>query len=238
MIYDDPLYWSSFYAVYGQRYREYLGRAGMKVIEDATTEQLSVADVAGHLRLDAVGSPPAYTEEAWLEAVIPAAREVCETLSGLTLAPKALAIGLSAFPCHWGWGWSRHGISLLTAPVLGLGTVSYDDGSGTPVVLDASEYVLDDFIRPAMLYPAYNTSWPSGAIQNPNSVQIAFNAGYTTPDDSPNDQPIPKSIRHAMLLVIGHLYENREQTSAIKMEEIPVGISTMLAGYRVRLGMA
>lgn len=237
MTYGDSLYWYSYYAVYRGNYQSQLDRVGIKVIQEPTHEQLSLADVAAHLRLDATGSPPAYAEEAWLEAIIPVAREVCETLSGLTLAPKGLEIGLRAFPCHWGWGWSRHGIPLVTAPVLGIGTVSYDDGSGTPVVMDTSGYVLDDFIRPAVLYPAYNTSWPT-AIDNPNAVRIAFNAGYTTPDDSPNDQPLPKSIRHAMLLVIGHLFENREQTTAIKLEEIPLGIASLLSGFRVRLGMA
>lgn len=234
-------YWNSYYASSHVARQGFVARAGLKVITPPTDEPLTLAEAARHLRIEEVGgSPTEYVDQAWLLAAIPVARELCESLSGLTIARTTLEIGLSAFPCHWGWGWSKHGISLLTGPVLGILSVSYDDGSGTIQTVD--DYVLDDYIRPPELYPAYNASWPT-VIGSPNSVKIRFNAGYTTEGESPNDMPLPSALRHAMLLMLGHLYENREGVAAggvggTLLHEIPLGITSLLEHHRLRLGMA
>ncbi|WP_299081712.1 head-tail connector protein [uncultured Paraglaciecola sp.] len=44
---------------------------------------------------------------------------------------------------------------------------------------------------------------------------------------------VPDSIKSAILLMVGHLYRNREATAAIKLENIPFGVSSMLNQYRV-----
>jgi uncharacterized phiE125 gp8 family phage protein len=44
---------------------------------------------------------------------------------------------------------------------------------------------------------------------------------------------VPEPIRQAMLLLVGHWYEHREQASPASIEQIPVAAQSLLAPYRV-----
>lgn len=212
-------------------------RWGIRVISEPSQEQLTVDDVGEHLRLDKYGSPLEYPETNWITNAIIAAREVAEGLTGLALAPQELELAIDAFPgdvCGWV---DSQGIDLHVAPVTSITSVKYLDGDGTELTLDASAYALDNFVSPGIVYPAYSTSWPvPQSIRN--AVRIRMTAGYSLPGDSPQQQLLPKSIRAAMLLIVGHLYENRENTSAVKLEEIPMGVTALLERYRIRTSMA
>ena len=39
-------------------------------------------------------------------------------------------------------------------------------------------------------------------------------------------------IRHAALLIVGHLYLNREAVSSATLSEIPLGVEALTAPYR------
>lgn len=227
-------YWPPWAIRGGAIYRESLSRSGIKVIEQPTTEQLTVDEVALHLRLDAYGSPPTYPEQTWIEAAIAAARETIEGLSGLALAPQTLELGMNAWPIDC---FNQAGISLRTGPLLGVTSIIYNDGTAD-TTLDEAMYSVDGYSVPGVVYPAYNQSWPT-AVMTPNSIKIRFRAGYNTSGESPQDAPLPKALRAAMLLLIGHLYANREATStAANIEQIPLGINALIERYRIRSSLA
>lgn len=48
----------------------------------------------------------------------------------------------------------------------------------------------------------------------------------------------PRSLRAAILLVLGHLYENREDSVEKALASIPNGADALMRPLRVRLGMA
>lgn len=212
-----------------------LDRVGIKIVSRPTVEPISLEDAANHLRLDRYGSPEEFADQDWLTMMIPAARELCESLSGLALAPTTYAMSLGMYPC--GWGQYQQGINLRLAPVLGISSVTYVDENGDSQTLDPTAYTLDTYASPARLYPAIDTSWPSTSVV-PNAVIVQFIAGFSTPGESPQDYPLPAQLRAAMLLTLGHLYENREASSAIDMKTIPLGVTSLLEGYRIRDSMA
>jgi uncharacterized phiE125 gp8 family phage protein len=58
---------------------------------------------------------------------------------------------------------------------------------------------------------------------------VRFTAGY---GDTASD--VPQTIRQAILLAVGHWYENREATVAVgNVRELPLGIEALLWPYRV-----
>jgi hypothetical protein len=68
--------------------------------------------------------------------------------------------------------------------------------------------------------------------------------GYSLADsyygNSP-DEPLPASIKAAILLMLGHLYENREATimpPSASMSELPLGVQSLLTPYQLRTSMA
>ena len=71
---------------------------------------------------------------------------------------------------------------------------------------------------------AYGTEWPE-TLDAANVVRVVYVAGAATP---------PATVKAAMLLTIGHLYENRESVvigqTAI---ELPLGVKALLDTVRV-----
>ena len=81
--------------------------------------------------------------------------------------------------------------------------------------------------EPALLLPAYGKSWPSTRVwvdANGNyPVEVRFIAGYGTAGTS-----VPETFRQAMLLLIGHWYENREEVSESLLSKVPTGAEALL----------
>jgi len=44
---------------------------------------------------------------------------------------------------------------------------------------------------------------------------------------------VPKAIKQALLLLIGHLYENREAVTTANLNELPMAVNALLYPYRV-----
>lgn len=192
-----------------------------------TSEQITLAQARDHLRLDLYGSPGSHPDDDLIEKIyIPAAREVCEMISGRAFAPQTYEVGLGSFP--WSCvAWNRNGISLQIAPVAGVLSLDYTDGNGATQTIDPSGFMLDPYTEPGYVYPIAGGSWP--ATQNiPNAIRVRFNAGYDLPGGSPQDRPLPAKYRLAILLALGHIYENRENTSELNLKEIPMGIKSLL----------
>ncbi|KQP36691.1 head-tail connector protein [Methylobacterium sp. Leaf100] len=60
-----------------------------------------------------------------------------------------------------------------------------------------------------------------------DGVTVRYRAGYV-------DSAVPAPIRHAILLMVGHLYENRMAvTAATSMGAMPMGVDALLSPYRV-----
>jgi hypothetical protein len=45
---------------------------------------------------------------------------------------------------------------------------------------------------------------------------------------------VPAAIKAAMLLLIGHLYENRELVDMKQMYQVPFGVKALLAPFEIR----
>ena len=76
---------------------------------------------------------------------------------------------------------------------------------------------------PGRINFAWGKVWPSVTLKTLNAVVIRFVAGYTSKNN------VPKEVRSAIKLLVGHLYENREETSTDRvLEQIPMGIYALL----------
>jgi uncharacterized phiE125 gp8 family phage protein len=64
--------------------------------------------------------------------------------------------------------------------------------------------------------------------QKLSAVEIQYVAGYGSAATS-----VPEGIRQAILLAVGHWYENREQSTAKAMQELPLGARHLLAAYDI-----
>lgn len=208
---------------------------GFKTIIAPTVEPIPVADCRQHLRLDLDGDLASETdvdeaEDALILDKLGAAREYAEGVLGLYLAPRTVEITFERFPC-------RNWIELQGSPVRQIESVEYIDEDGAPVELDPLLYSFNDYVTPARLDLTYQSAWPE-MRGGPNALRVMYVVGYGTISDSPPDTlQLPRDLRAALLLLLGHLYENREDSSAVALEKIPLGVHALLSLKRETLGV-
>lgn len=103
-------------------------------------------------------------------------------------------------------------------------TITYYDTNGTSTTLDDAEYTVDADSEPARIEP--ETSWPA-TEERIAAVTVTYTAGY---GNSPEDVPMP--IRQAILLLVGHWYQNREDVvTGTITGQLENSVDALLAAY-------
>lgn len=200
-----------------------------KVIVGPDEEPITLDEARAHLRVDDPEESDAI-ETDMLLMWMAAAREYCEEFTGLSFALRTLEIALDEFPTSTDV--AGLGIELPMGPVVSVLAVNWGDESDED--LAAADFVLDTYSAQHRLMPAA-TAWPS-VTADTNKVKVRYLAGYGDSSDSAG--PIPRRAKAAILLVLGHLYRNREATTAEALSTLPLGVQSLLRPLRVRLGMA
>ncbi|MFC5386578.1 head-tail connector protein [Aquamicrobium segne] len=66
-----------------------------------------------------------------------------------------------------------------------------------------------------------------------NSVaRFATTTGYETKPGPPSTSTVPDPLKVAILLLVGHWYQNREATSSAGMASLPFAVEALIAPYR------
>lgn len=197
----------------------------LSTVTDPAVEPITLAEARAHLRLEATGSPAAHEDDDYVSALITAAREKVEADTGRALVQRTLKLRLNT--------WSES-IELPYAPLLSVSSVKYYDNDGTLQTLSSSVYDVYTDEAPGGIRLAYNQSWPNHRAQE-NAIEITYVAGYADDGASPTDYRanIPVSIKQAMYLIIGDLYENREaKIVGVSAMDNPA-VNALLAPHRV-----
>lgn len=201
---------------------------GLKIITQPSEEPFTIEQCRAHLNVepyevdsDGVGTHP---DDALIMAMQSAAREHCEDFTGLSLVQKTYELALNCLPAAE--------VEIPMPPVVEIVSVKYADADGTEQVIDPSSYLVDGYQMPAQLFPAVNAAWPatSGVV---NAVRIRYVAGYGDDSDS---ESLPHALAAAILLVMGHLYRNREDSTEKVMTTIPISAEALMRPKRIRLG--
>jgi len=180
---------------------------GWKVITPPT-EPVTLADARLHLRVTDTA------EDTLISALITAAREYCEHYLQRAVGAQTLELALDEFP--------EGAIELPMGPVASITSIKYIDENQAEQTLSGSAYTLDDYSEKSWAIPAYDTEWPE-TLEAANVVKVRYVAGST-----------PSAVIAAMKLIIGHLYENREQSIVgVSITELPLGVKALLDTKRI-----
>ncbi len=117
-------------------------------------------------------------------------------------------------------------VSLILGPVQNVTAVKYYDTDGVIQSDDVNNYQVFGTDFATIISPKDSFTWPA-AQQRSDAIKIEYEIGY---GDAITD--VPQTIRHALMLLIGHWYDNREQTGADELSNIPFGYEEMLNLYR------
>jgi uncharacterized phiE125 gp8 family phage protein len=167
-----------------------------------TSEPITVAEAYAHCRIDS------NAEEAYVSTLISTAREWLEDNNNTTLLTTTWALTLDRFPVRCGAKdpLDRERIELPRCPVQSITSIAYVDEDGASQTFSAASYSLDSSSNHhASVGPVYDEEWPD-IREQVGAVTVTYVAGYTLAAN------VPPKYRHAMKLLIGHWYENRETT--------------------------
>ena len=189
-----------------------------RLITAATVEPLTLDEAKTHLRVDITD------DDALIIAYIKAAREHVETteLSG-ALITQTWELVLDAFPGNV--------FPLPLPPLQSVTSITYTDEDDVDVVYSAANYRVDAASFPGRVVLKSGSSWPSVTLKEVGGVVIRFVAGYGLAVS------VPEPIKQATKLIIGDLYENRENTlvaQGVTIQTIPMSARYLLNSYRYK----
>lgn len=171
---------------------------------------LTLVDVKSHLRV------VHDSDDAYITSLITSAADYIEGYHGsaLALGSQTWAMYLDDFPAV---------VTIPIWPVQSVSSITYRDADGTTQAL--TDFDADEKGNPATITPNPGASFPQ-ADGKFNSVTVTFTAGFTR---------VPGDLKQAMLLLIGHWYENREAVNVGNIvNEYPLAFEAILNKYAAR----
>lgn len=207
--------------------------AHLEVVTPPAFEPVTLAEAKAHCRVEV------DDDDAYITSLIAVARLMAETIARETFAATTYDYFLDGFPGFGGGyssrrireqgegpGWlptsSDAFIRLPRPPLVSVESVKYHDPAGVLTTIDPASYVASAGVG-SRIQPLPGYAWPV-ALDRLDSVVVRYTSGRA------DAAAVPANARHAILLIVGHLYENREGTTsaAIGMKPIPLGVEALL----------
>lgn len=187
-----------------------------------SAEPLTTAEAKAHLRVDTAD------DDTYIDTLILAARQQAESITRRALITQTWKYYLAQFPISTP-GQFPNAIELPLAPLQSITSVKYTDNDGVQQTVDSGDYDVDINIEPGRIIPSFGNVWPSTRYQA-NSVEIEHIVGYGNASAD-----IPAQIIHAIKLLIGHWYENREEVvTGTIATKLPDTVQFLLDRYIIR----
>jgi uncharacterized phiE125 gp8 family phage protein len=159
-------------------------------VATVSTEPITKTEAKLHLRVTDT------TEDTKIEELITAAREYAEAATGKLLAPRVVTAVANEFPKLTGNMVLPVGPIVASAAV----TLTWKDYDGTITDISADVDV-DEYSYNPELALKPNKEWPDYDLYPTNPIAVSYTAGKAP----------SKKVKNAMLLLIGHWFDNREE---------------------------
>ncbi len=135
-------------------------------------------------------------DDVYLDRLIAVATGYAEAQTHRQLIDATWKMYLDAFPAR---------IILPRPPLDSVTSIEYiDTGGDTQTLTAVTDYQVSTASEPAWVEPAYGKIWPATRAQR-EAVIVTYKAGYGTASTD-----VPQEIRHAIIMLAAHWYENRE----------------------------
>lgn len=189
------------------QYNQYRGN---RLVNAPASEPITKAEAKAQLRLDASDT----SEDSQLDLYITAAREQCETYTGLALITQTWKLTLDHWPTDREPWWdgvkqtsiselsSSHRASNILLPRYPLQSVDSVTADGESVTV-GDIFITDTQQLPGRLVLKLGQTFPV-TIERANAIEIEYTAGY---GDNASDVPAP--LRLALIQMVATLYEHR-----------------------------
>lgn len=196
----------------------FMMRYSLKQTSGPGAEPITLAEAKAHLRISGTD------ENDLITALIQAAREMAETYTKRQLITATYTAKYKDFPDLEG------SIQIPRTPLQSVSSITYVDNQGSTQTLstDVYEVLEDDTEAYVVLKPLQ--SWPEVQAERKQAVTVTFVAGYGNAGSD-----VPAAARSAMLMLIGHLFENRESVNVGNItSKMPLATEILLDSISVK----
>lgn len=167
---------------------------GLTEVAAPASEPLTTAEGKKHLEIDS----SVTAHDTFIASLITATRIYAERYTNRALINTTFDLFLDQFPP------GDETILLPRAPLSSVTSVTYVDGDGASQTWSSSAYDVSASREPGRVRLAYSENYPATRDQA-DAVTVRFVGGYGATASS-----VPQPIKQAMLLLLGHWFENRE----------------------------
>lgn len=188
------------------------------LITPPDVEPVTLAEAKSHLRVDTTA------DDTLISTYIAVARDYVER----TCRPRLALLTQTWRYLADEWPESDT-IELRPYPLKTVKSITYTSSAGVTTTFAATNYVVDTSSQPGRVRLKSTVSWPSTTLQELNGLAIEFDAGFGAAGSS-----VPVSLRQAILLLIGHWYENREPmlTTGAIGKQLEFAVAALQAPWR------
>jgi uncharacterized phiE125 gp8 family phage protein len=171
---------------------------------------LDLAKAKSHLRVDT------ESDDALVQTYLDASIAAVEGFSGHILQEREVRQSVDGLCGE---------VELSWMPVVSVSKVQYLDSDGV------EQELVDGFLRVGsgnrfFVAPAIGSNWPQTYAAR-NAATVIYRAGY-----GGDAGQVPADLEAAVLLMVGHLYMNREAVTPDTAREVPLGVKTITDRYR------
>lgn len=117
-------------------------------------------------------------------------------------------------------------VKLILGPVIQVNAIKYYDTDGTLQTDTLNNYEVTGTSFASYVSPKEGFNWPV-TQDRPDAIRIEYTIGY---GEATTD--IPETLRHALMMLIGHWYDNRENTMMDELSNVPYGFDMLIDMHR------
>lgn len=179
----------------------------LKLITPPATPPAYLSEVKAYLRIDGTDF------DTVLNDLLSSACRYCREFQNRSYVTETWELILDEFPCL--------PLSLPRPPLQIVDSITFVDQSGTEIIWDPSNYLVDNASERGRIAFAYGKSWPSITLSPLNGIRIRFTSGYG------DISAVPPLFQTAVKLFIAHRFENPDS------QDVPEAVHLLLWPDRI-----
>lgn len=190
---------------------------GLVLLTGPAEEPVTVDEAKAHLRVDSAA------DDALIGSLITGAREYVESFLRRALVTQTWDLFMDEFP-------AGDVVELPWPRLRTVESIQYHDAAGSSTTFSSSNYIVDAVSEPGRVVLKSGVSWPAVELRAVNGFQVRFTAGYG------GASAVPQGVKRAILLLVGAMYENREEVivaQGVSIASLPFGTWALLRPHRV-----
>jgi uncharacterized phiE125 gp8 family phage protein len=113
-------------------------------------------------------------------------------------------------------------VILSLGPVQSVSAIKYYDVDGVLQTATLSDFNVFGTPNRITVSPKSGKAWPVTQTRD-DAIKIEYVIGYGATSAS-----VPQTVRHALMMLVAHWYENRETSAEKQMVDLPYGFSEMI----------